>query len=287
MNALVSVDRKTSALQPRSSRGMGGWRRVRLGKIFADALSQSEAIDLICERARSNQGGFVVTPNLDHICLAERLPGIRAAYDEAFLSLADGMPLLWWTRWMGQALPEKVSGSDLVHPLCKQAARLGLRVFILGAPPGVARRAAERLTRQIPSLQVCGTLAPPLGFENVPETSARVFQQVQRAKPDLVFIALGCPKQENWMRVHHRALAPALLVGVGAAIEFVAGTQRRAPSWLSEAGLEWLHRLCHDPKRLWHRYLVRDAASLLICLRSFQIPAAERARFCRATPIAE
>lgn len=287
MDALAYIERQRSAQEPQAPNATPGWRRVRLGKLFADALSRPEAIDMICERARNGGGGFVVTPNLDHLCLAERLPALRAAYDETFLSLVDGMPLVWWAKWMGQAFPEKVSGSDLLLPLCEQAAARGLRVFFLGAPPGVARRAAERLTKQIPALQVCGTLSPPLGFEDMPDTAAWVQRCVQQAKPNLVFVALGCPKQETWMRTHYRSLAPALLLGVGAAIEFVAGTKTRAPQWVSEAGLEWLHRLSQDPKRLWHRYLVRDATGLSILLRSLRMPPEDRSVFCRASPRTE
>lgn len=282
----------STAEKPKYINTLPGWRRVRLGELFADALTTHEAIELICQRAKNRAGGFVVTPNLDHLCLAEEHASIRTAYHEAFLALPDGMPMVWWAKWMGEALPEKVSGSDLLYPLCQRAAEQGLRVFFLGAPPGVAQVAASRLLHSIPRLQVCGTLAPPLGFQHVPETSARVLRQLKRAKPNLIFVALGCPKQETWMRAHYRALAPAVLLGVGAAIEFVAGTQVRAPAWVSRVGLEWLHRLLHNPKRLWHRYLVRDKAALAILMRSLQVPAEARARFFRppipsATPSAD
>lgn len=281
MTGTVCVERQPASNKTHPGEFLTGWRRVRMGALFADALSSAEAIELICQRAQNGAGGFVVTPNLDHLCLAERQASIRAAYRESFLALVDGMPLVWWAKWMGEALPEKVSGSDLLLPLCQHAAKRALRVFFLGAPPGVARAAAARLVRDIPALQVCGTLAPPLGFEHVATTSAWVLRQIQRAKPNLIFVALGCPKQEMWMRAHYRALSPAVLLGVGAAIEFAAGTQRRAPAWLSRAGLEWLHRLAHDPIRLWRRYLVRDAAGLAILCRSLLAAPEERMQYWR------
>lgn len=252
-------------------------RKVRLGTIHVDVVGFDEAIDAIDELVAARRGGYVVTPNVDHVVLAESDPGLRAAYAGASLSLADGMPLLWISRAMGHPLPEKVSGSDLIRPVAQRAAREGWRVYLLGAAPGVGAMAAERLRAENPGLVVAGVDAPPLGFERDPAQLGAVIARANAAAPDVVFVALGCPKQELFMASQARELAPAVLLGIGASLDFVAGTIRRAPRWMSRAGLEWLFRLSQDPKRLAHRYLVRDRAIAKIVWRMMRTPREQRA----------
>lgn len=258
------------------TRAPGVRKRVRLGRIHADSLTFDEAIDAIVELARAKRGGFVVTPNVDHVVLAEQSEELRAAYARATLSLVDGMPLLWLSRLLGHGLPEKISGSDLALPLMERAAREQLRVFLLGAKEGVGVRAASALRARYPRLPLVGVLSPPIGFERDPQALAEVLEEVARASPDLVLVALGCPKQELFMAAHAHALAPSVLLGVGATLDFLAGEVRRAPRWMSRVGLEWLFRLAQEPRRLASRYLVRDRAILGIALRMLRMPREER-----------
>jgi N-acetylglucosaminyldiphosphoundecaprenol N-acetyl-beta-D-mannosaminyltransferase len=123
------------------------------------------------------------------------------------------------------------------------------------------------LLTQLPTLQICGHDAPPLGFEREPEVLQKVIDTAKAAKPHIIFVALGCPKQELFMRMVRRDLAPAVLLGIGASLDFIAGVQSRAPTWMSRVGLEWTYRMMKDPKRLAHRYLVRDRAIAGIFLR--------------------
>jgi len=243
--------------------------RFQVGAIHADCVTFAGAIDAIADLVRAGAGGYVVTPNVDHVVLAERSSPLRTAYAGASLSLADGTPLVWLSRLLHPRLPEKVSGSDLTVPLLKRAAREGWRVYLLGGEPGVGQAAAARLTHDIPNLEIVGTDAPALGFDKDPGRERAAFDLMCEAKADLVLMALGCPKQEILMQRWHSALALGVMLGVGATLDFLAGHVRRAPACLSRWGLEWLYRLAQDPRRLARRYLVRDLAFIPIVLRTW------------------
>jgi N-acetylglucosaminyldiphosphoundecaprenol N-acetyl-beta-D-mannosaminyltransferase len=243
--------------------------RTALGKLFAHRLTQPEALDAIAALCRAGQGGTVLTPNVDHVCLAETNTALVDAYAHCALSLVDGKPLVWLSRLTGQALPEKISGSDLSAPLAARCAADGIKLFLLGAAPEVGKRAAEVLTEQHPGLQIAGVLSPPMGFERDEAENAKVVNAIQEAGAQLVFVCLGAPKQELWMEMHRDVLAPAVLVGLGGTLDFIAGKVRRAPKWMSDAGFEWLYRLAQEPRRLAYRYLVRDRAFVSIALRTW------------------
>ncbi len=241
--------------------------RVNIGTIHADRVSMSDALAIIERLARAGTGGFVVTPNVDHVVMAERDVRFRAAYAAASLSLVDGTPLVWLGRALGTPFPEKISGSDLIRPLMGLAADRGMRVYLLGAAEGVAARAAGRLIEENPELHIVGIDSPPLGFDRDPLQEEAVRARVARTRPDLVLVALGAPKQELLMHRWHRRGVRAVMLGIGAGLDFIAGNVSRAPQWISSAGLEWLYRLSREPRRLAKRYLVRDPAIVAIAGR--------------------
>ena len=217
-------------------------------------------------------GGYVVTPNVDHVVQAEHSEELRAAYEGASLSLVDGQPLIWLSKLMRQPFPEKISGSDLVPALMEMAAKNGWRIFFLGAAEGVGAKAAEVLRQREPGLQIVATLSPPFGFDTDPEERDRVLELVREAKPDLLVMALGCPKQELLMHRWKNDIAPAVAIGSGATLDFIAGNVSRSPVWMSKAGLEWLYRLAREPRRLAHRYLVRDPEIVKVAWRMLRLP---------------
>ena len=178
------------------------------------------------------------------------------------------MPLLWAARLLGKPLPEKVSGSDFVPPLLERAAERGWRVYLIGGAPGVAALARDKLLERMPSLQVVGVDAPRIEPGDAPELRDPIVERIRAASPDIVLVALGAPKQEIWIDEVRDTLRPAVLLGVGASLDFVAGTAVRAPRWMSNAGLEWLFRLNSEPRRLLRRYLVRDPKFLFILGRA-------------------
>jgi exopolysaccharide biosynthesis WecB/TagA/CpsF family protein len=223
-------------------------------------LTMQETVHCLADWCRQPRAGtcrYVVTPNVDHAVLFQQRPDVREAYADASLVLADGMPIVWASRILRQALPERVAGSDLV-PRLLDSARAPLRVFLLGAAPGVAQAAAARITRHWPNVQVIGVDSPPLGFENNPQENARILAAIAAAAPDLLIVGLGAPKQELWVHQHRHAIEAKVALCVGATIDFLAGHRRRSPLWMRRAGLEWLHRIGSEPRRLAGRY-ARDA----------------------------
>ncbi len=223
-------------------------------------LSLREAADQVrrwCGEPPGEACRYVVTPNVDHAVMFQHRPDVRDAYDDASLVLADGAPIVWASRLLRRALPERVAGSDLVPRLFDRADR-PLRVFLLGAAPGVADEAARHIATRWSEVEVVGTYSPPLGFENDPQQNERILAAVAAAAPDLLVVGLGAPKQELWVHRHHRELRAKVALCVGATIDFLAGHRRRSPRWMQRVGLEWLHRVLSEPRRLASRY-VRDA----------------------------
>ncbi|MEI6666729.1 MAG: WecB/TagA/CpsF family glycosyltransferase [Acidobacteriota bacterium] len=233
--------------------------RLALGGLFVDRVTKDEAIGRVDDLIAAGGGGYVVTPNIDHVVLVGQDARLRAAYRRASLSLADGQPLLWMARALGSPLPEKISGSDILAPLMASAAAKQRRVFFFGATPEVSAEAARRLVARYPALRVVGRdssyWSPDLADG---AADAAIIRAIRESGADLVVVALGTPKQEIWMERFQRELAPAVSIGLGASLDFVAGTVSRAPAWMSRAGLEWVFRLWQEPRRLAYRYLVRD-----------------------------
>ncbi|NNJ24558.1 WecB/TagA/CpsF family glycosyltransferase [Alienimonas chondri] len=199
----------------------------------------------------------VVTPNVDHLVKLHRTadPLMVEAYRAADLTLADGTPVVAASRWFGKPVPERVPGSDLVPSLLASAnAKRPLRVFLLGAGPGVAEIAAANIARDTPHAEVVGTHCPPLGFERNPQENELILALLEEAKPDVLIVGLGFPKQEKWVHAHREALTCGVALCVGATIDFLAGNVTRAPRWLGRVGLEWVFRLGLEPKRLAGRY---------------------------------
>jgi N-acetylglucosaminyldiphosphoundecaprenol N-acetyl-beta-D-mannosaminyltransferase len=240
--------------------------RIRIGKLPLDVVDFEGALDAIDRLIREKNGGTVFTPNVDHVVMAEHDERFRAAYAAAALSLVDGTPVLWASRLLRTPLPAKISGSDLVMPLLRRAAERGYRVYFLGGAEGVAELAKSKLEAALPGIQIVGTDASRINLGELAEAD-EVAERIRRAAPDLVLVALGAPKQEIWSYTRAERLKPAVLIGVGASLDFVAGVQKRAPRWMSKVGLEWLYRLAQEPRRLAARYLLRDPEFCLILLR--------------------
>jgi N-acetylglucosaminyldiphosphoundecaprenol N-acetyl-beta-D-mannosaminyltransferase len=218
---------------------------------------------------------------VDHLCRLQSDELFRRAYAHSFLTLADGVPVVWASRLMGAPIREKISGSDLVHWLSAHCAERGHSVFLFGAADGVAEKAGRLLQARYPGLRIVGSYSPPIGFEKDPARNSIALEQLRASRADLCFIALGSPKQEIWMHDHVGATGIPVLLGIGAGLDFVAGVSRRAPVWVQRIGLEWFWRLCHDPRRLAKRYLIDDSLFFLLLFREwrarmFARPASQR-----------
>jgi N-acetylglucosaminyldiphosphoundecaprenol N-acetyl-beta-D-mannosaminyltransferase len=198
----------------------------------------------------------IVTVNLDFLYLAEQDAEFRATINEADLAVPDGMPLVWLSRAIGTPLADRITGVELVHESCLLAARTGVGVFFLGGAPEVAAAAAARARALHPGL-VVHQYAPPFGPIS-PEENERIVEKILRARPGFLFVALGAPRQDLWIRAHRERLGVPVAMGVGCVLDLLAGVASRAPSWMQSTGLEWSYRLIREPRRLWRRYLVND-----------------------------
>ena len=243
--------------------------RVQVTGVRIDNLSMAEAVEAVDRMLREKRCGYAVTPNVDHLVRLRRDPEFRHIYENAALVLADGMPIVWASRLLGTPLKERVAGSDLFPRVCELAARRGYRLFFLGGRPGAASRAAERLRARHPAIRIVGTYAPPYGFEGDPRENATIAAMVADAHPDVLFVGLGAPKQEKWMARMRPRLEPPVLVGVGAAFDFIAGLKRQAPPWMQRRGLEWAFRLSQEPLRLLPRYLRYNPAFVAAFARQY------------------
>lgn len=231
--------------------------RVVLDAVAIDACSERDVLDAVMTAASEGRGGWIVTVNVDVLRSLHRDAALRRLIAPATFVVADGMPLVWLARLLRTPLPERVAGASLISSLTQEAAGT-LSVYLLGGPPGVARSAAEALLRENPSLRIAGAHSPPMGFERDAGEFAAAIAAVVDATPDIVFCGLGFPKQEEVIARLRHELPQAWFLGCGAALSFVAGTLPRAPRWMQRAGLEWLHRLLVEPRRLARRYLVDD-----------------------------
>ncbi len=224
-----------------------------------DNLTMEETLSQIEHLVDARTGGYVVTPNVDHIVQLEKNEKLREAYQKAALVLTDGQPLIWISKLLKCPIKEKISGSDLFPHLCERSAQKGWRVYLLGAAPGVARKAAENLRGRYPGLQIVGTSSPAYGFEKDEQQKQKIWSDIRRARPDILIMAFGTPKQELFLLESRKELEGILAFGLGASLDFMAGTAKRAPLWMQRCGLEWLYRLLREPRRLYRRYLIQDS----------------------------
>ena len=237
-------------------------QRIELLGVPIDPLRMEQAVATILSWARADRGEtcrFVVTPNVDHVVMLHEREDLRRAYEAAALILADGKPVVWASRLLGRPLPGLVPGSDLVPALFSAVAPdERLSVYLLGAGPGVAERAAQNIERLWPQVRIVGSYSPPLGFERDDAENELILDKIAAATPQVVVVGLGAPKQELWVHRHQRQIMAQVALCVGATIDFLGGEKARAPQWMRKAGLEWLHRVWMEPKRLAGRY-ARDA----------------------------
>jgi N-acetylglucosaminyldiphosphoundecaprenol N-acetyl-beta-D-mannosaminyltransferase len=229
---------------------------VSLFGISLHRITMHEAIALLFTWMQEGRAcRYVVTPNVDHVVKLQKLPAMQSAYRDAALVVADGWPLVAASRWLGQPLPERVAGSDLVPNLLAAGHTVpDFRVFLLGAAPGVAEKAAEQIHERWQGARVCGVYSPPPGFESDPDETARIVREINSVTPHLLVVGLGAPKQEIWLQQNSAKLDARVAIAAGGTIDFLAGAQRRAPVWIQRLRLEWLFRLARDPRRLARRY---------------------------------
>lgn len=233
--------------------------------VRVDVLTWETFDACVIEFIRRGRPHQAVTVNPEFIMAAQRNPTFRQVLNQSDLALADGWGVQAAARLLGQRLPDRVTGADGVPRLAALAARQGWRLFLLGAAPGVAERAAQVLQDRHPALRIVGTYAgsPHPADEDV------IVPQVLAAQPDILFVAYGAPAQDLWIARNQDRLRVPLAMGVGGALDFVAGVRRRAPRWVQRAHLEWLYRLVQEPWR-WRRQLALPRFTLAVLGQAWQ-----------------
>lgn len=222
------------------------------------AITESESVRVVMEELDAGRGGWLMTLNLDHLRRAVLNPVYGAMVARTDLLVADGMPLIWASRLQKTPLPERVTGSNLIWSMSAEAAARGRSIFLLGGANDVAFRSAEILGGRYPRLRVAGVYVPPFGFDSDVLEMEKLIQVVCASQSQIVYVALGSPKEDALIEQLRAQLPHAWFVGVGISFSWVAGVLPRAPLWMQQAGLEWLHRLWQEPRRLGRRYLVDD-----------------------------
>jgi len=223
---------------------------------WIDALEWDETVEQVVSWGASHASRYVCVCNVHSVVTATGDAEFRQALGAADLATCDGAPIAWTMRRLGFPAQERIAGPDLMWRYLRRAEALGQRIYLYGSTDQTLRQLRDRLAVEFPQMLVAGTHAPRFGPRSCADDDADI-AAINASGAHVVFVGLGCPKQEKWMAAHHEHIN-AVLIGVGAAFDYHAGTRRRAPAWLQEHGLEWLYRLAAEPRRLMRRYLVTN-----------------------------
>jgi N-acetylglucosaminyldiphosphoundecaprenol N-acetyl-beta-D-mannosaminyltransferase len=241
--------------------------RIGVGHALIDDCSAEQVCASIIAHAQERgKPAYVITSNAQHIVQLEKERSLQEIYDNADLVIPDGISLLIAARLYGRSLQQRVAGVDIFKVLCGMAAKTDLHVFLLGGRPGSAELAATAMRNEYPGLRY-SIYCPPLGFEQRVEGLQQAAEAIRAARPDILFVAFGAPKQEYWIYEHGLQLSVPVCIGVGGTFEIVGGVVPRAPMWAQNLGCEWLYRLCREPRRMWRRYLIGNLEFVSIVLR--------------------
>ena len=227
--------------------------RVSLLGVGVDAVDMPHTLMIMANAIEQREPGYIVLAPAHNLLAAYDDPLVKAAFADSLLTVPDGMGTVWFLRALGHSEAGRVYGPDLLQAACAAGLAAGWRHFFLGGDPQVAEALMTRLRDQHPGLLIAGIAAPPFGEWSTDEART-IMAMINQAKADIVWVALGSPRQERWMANHRGKLKAPLLIGVGAAFDFLAGAKAQAPRWLQRIGLEWLFRLLSEPRRLWRRY---------------------------------
>lgn len=241
--------------------------RFDLFGVSISAVNVPRTIEIVESWIRAGQRDYVILTGAHGVVEMQNDPELRDINNRAGLSTPDGMPIVWWGRAKGFPEIEKVYAPDIMTAMFERSVEHGYRHYFCGGAEGVAETLAEKLAARYPGLAIAGTHCPP--FRPLEEAEEEeLARKINDTKPDVVWVGLGCPKQERWIARNRPRLDAAVLIGVGAGFDFLAGTARHAPGWVQQSGFEWLYRLLCEPRRLWPRYSRVVPRFLYLSLRS-------------------
>ncbi len=235
--------------------------RTKVLKTGFDNVTMEQALDMAWELMAQRKGAYVVTPNPEIVMLCRENPAMAAAVDSADMVIADGIGVIYGAKILGTPMAEKLPGIDFSGRLMERMAADGKSVFLFGAKPGVAEAAAENIKQKFPGIVIAGT------NDGYFSDDAPIIDKINAAKPDLMLVCLGAPKQELWMQRNGPKLNVGLMIGAGGSLDVFAGVVERAPEKWQKAGLEWLYRLLKEPKRIGRMMKLPKFLILVICER--------------------
>lgn len=239
--------------------------RVYILGVGISAINMRMALEIVDEWIARRELHYICVTPVHTIMECQRNGNLRRICNRSGLTTPDGMPLVWLSWLKGHRYVDRVYGPDLMLALSEHSISKGYRHFFYGGAEGVPERLANVLQKRFPGLQVAGTYSPP--FRPLTrEEDEQIVQMINTADPDIVWVGLGSPKQEYWMAEHRPRLRAPVLIGVGAAFDFLSGRKPQAPRWMQRAGLEWLFRLLTEPRRLWRRYLINNPLFVALVL---------------------
>lgn len=241
-------------------------QRVDVLGVRVSVVDRPAALHRIAQWIERGERRYVCVTNVHGVTESGRDPELRDIHNESGLTTPDGVPLVWCGRWAGARTIRRVYGPDLMLDVLAAAVDRGWTSYLYGGTPDTLALLEARLLERFPGLRIVGSWSPPFRELTADEEAAAI-GAINAADPDLVWVGLGCPKQERWMHRHRPALTAPVLLGVGAAFDFHAGAKRQAPAWMQRVGLEWAFRLASEPRRLWRRYLVGNTRFVLAVLR--------------------
>lgn len=234
-------------------------KKIKLFGLDFLAMRVEEAACEIVVTAQKDRKKIVVTPNVDQIVTIKKNSALFRIWQNSDFIFADGMPIVWLSRFVrGGGLPERVTGADMMPLVCGEAAKVGLKVMILGGGEGVAEKAKKNLEDRYPALDIIRTICPAHGFEKDLLKTDKIIAEINVIDPDILFFCVGAPKSEKWLSDNLETLQFGVALCVGAAVDFAAGNIVRAPIFIQNIGFEWFWRFCQEPGRLWKRYLIKD-----------------------------
>ncbi|MBN1668949.1 MAG: WecB/TagA/CpsF family glycosyltransferase [Anaerolineales bacterium] len=242
--------------------------RADLLGVQISAINMQQALATIDEWLRFRQPNYICVTSAHGVIEAQEQPELRHILNQSGLSTPDGMSIVWLLKLMGHRNVGRVYGPDLMLAVCEQSIEKGYRHYLFGGAEGVADKLAAALQTRFPGLQIAGTYCPPFHIPS-PEEDQMMVDLINQSGADIVWVGISTPKQERWMASHLGQLEAPVMVGVGAAFDFLSGVKRQAPRWIQRSGLEWLFRLANEPRRLWPRYIqypgfiLKAAAQLL------------------------
>ena len=240
-------------------------QRTNILGVGVSAINLPLCLRMLDKWIDNNESNYVTVTGVHGVIESHYNENIRRIHNSAGMVTPDGMPLVWLSRLKGHKIVNRVYGPDLMLAVCEHSLEKEYKHFFYGGANGTLDLLVDKLIKRFPGLHVCGTYSPPFRTMS-PDEDNELMNKINQTKPDILWVGLGTPKQELWMAAHLELVDVPVLIGVGAAFDFLAGAKMQAPRWMQRSGLEWVFRLFSEPQRLWKRYLINNPLFVILII---------------------